>query len=242
MKYRLLLEQLNTLHDNDIIIITDGMDVIVADKKEIAINKFLNFNTSILISKDNISNYVANKIYGTYNNININAGLIMGYAGALKILIRLMCGSNFNKCKKTNIDDQALLIYTINNNKEFAKNIKIDINNNIFFNINSLLDTECKLNDTFDIKNNKLYIKNTNISPCFIHGPGNTNLNEICNFYKLPIAKNISRNGLYRINTYTKPYYLIKFIDEFKILLVLLVLYLIFIYYINKTSIVYRKN
>jgi hypothetical protein len=232
MKYKLLLENISNYNDNDIIILVDAYDVIVTDKKEVAIEKFKTFNIPLLLSKDghtgnSIFNYLHDKIFDTCNNYNICAGLMMGYVWALKNLIYLMCGNNLDKCKQLNMDDQILLTDTCNNNKLYKTLLKIDINSDIFFNtfgnVNKL-EFSFKIKDIFDIRQNKLYIKNTDNNPCFIHGPGNTDLNNLCKFYNLPSGKESNRDLGYRLKLYTKPQYLDKFSDEINKLLIAIVL------------------
>jgi hypothetical protein len=249
MKYKLLLENINKYDDNDIIILTDAYDVIVTGNKEELINKFKEFNKPILISKDgytgeSIFNYFHDKIFDTCNNYRICAGLMMGYVWALKKLINEMCGEDFNKCNKLNIDDQILIINVCNNYNFYKKYIAIDKNSKIFYNTYGNVDKlqfDFNLEDIFDIKDNKLYLRHTDISPCFIHGPGNANLNELCKYYGLPIIKKSSRDMMYRIKIYTKPQYITKFSEEFyKIMIFFLYFFIIIIglyyreYYMNK--------
>jgi len=237
MKYKLLTETLNNYNDNDIIILIDAYDVIVTDSKSIAIEKFKKINKPILLSKDgytgnSIFNYLHSKIFDTYYNYQICAGLMMGYVWALKKLIFLMCGEELEKCKQLNLDDQVLLINTCKKNKLYKNFVAIDNNSEIFYNTYGIVDNlefNFEITDIFDIKNNKLYLKSTDISPCFIHGPGNTNLNNLCNFYDLPISKKSSRDYVYRIKTYTKPQYLEKFSDEINMFKMFWIIFIIII-------------
>jgi hypothetical protein len=239
MKYKLLMENLNKFDDNDIIVLTDAYDVIVTDKKEVVIEKFKKFKKPILLSKDgytgeSIFNYLHDTIFDTCHNYRICAGLMMGYVWALKELIFLMCGNNLEKCKELNLDDQILIINICKNNKNFfTKNIAIDNNSEIFYNTYGKVDKlqfNFNVTDIFYINKNKLYIKDTDISPCFIHGPANTNLNNVCSFYNLPISKKSSRDMLYRIKLYAKPQYLKKFSDEiFKLKLFVIVIMLVMV-------------
>jgi hypothetical protein len=223
MKYKLLMENLNKFDDNDIIILTDAYDVIVTDKKEVVIEKFKKFKKPILLSKDgytgeSIFNYLHDKIFDTCHNYRICAGLMMGYAWALKKLVNEMCGEELQKCQQLNLDDQVLIINVCNNHDFYKKYIAVDKNSEIFYNTYGNVDNlefDFNLDDIFDIKNDKLYIRHTDISPCFIHGPANVNLNEVCNFYDLPVSKKTSRDMMYRIKLYTKPQYMERFSDEF---------------------------
>jgi hypothetical protein len=211
MKYKLLMENLNNYDDNDIIILTDAYDVIVTDRKEVAIEKFKRFNKPILLSKDgytgdSIFNYLHDKIFDTCHNFRICAGLMMGYVWALKKLVIEMCGDELEKCRELNLDDQVLIINVCNNYEFYRDHIAVDKNSEIFYNtygnVNNL-EFDFNLNDFFDIKQNKLFLKQTDISPCFIHGPANVNLSEICRFYDLPLSKKTSRDMMYRIKLYT---------------------------------------
>jgi len=240
MKFKLYKEKLSFLDDNDIVIMVDAYDVIILEKKEVMIEKFKKFNKPILLSRDGYINnfvfkYLQDKIYHGTNNYRINTGLLMGYVWALKKMYTLICGESLEKCKTPFLDDQMLLINTYHdyNNKQFFKeNSEFDYNSDVFFNTygdTRYPDFNFEINDIFHVQNNKLYLKNTDINPCFIQGPGNANLNNICNFYKLPIPNKISRDFSYRIKMYTKPMYLEKFSDIiFKIKLFIIVLLLTF--------------
>lgn len=240
MKYKLLLENINKYDDNDIIILIDAYDVLVIGNKEDVINKFKKFNKPILISKDgytgeSIFNYVHDKIFDTCNNYRICAGLMMGYVWALKKLIIEMCGENFNKCKELNIDDQVLIINVCKNYDFYKKYIAIDKDSKIFYNTYGNVDKlqfDFNLEDIFYTKDNKLYIKDTDVSPCFIHGPGNANLNEICKYYELPIREKSSRDMMYRIKLYTKPQYMSKFSDELNKIKIFFIYFFMMIFYL----------
>jgi hypothetical protein len=237
MKYRLLLENLNSFNDNDIIILIDAYDVIVTEKKDVVIEKFKKFNKPILLSRDgytgnSIFNYIHGKIFDEYYNIKICAGLMMGYTWALKKLIMLMCGNELEKCKMSHLDDQILLIDTCKKYKLYKNLIAIDKNSEIFYNTYGNVDRlefNFNITDIFDIKNNEIYIKHTDIHPCFIHGPGNVNLNNLCIFYDLPVGIKSSRDNIYRIKLYTKPQYLSRFSDEINKCVIFCVIFVIII-------------
>ena len=242
MKMNLFIESLNSFNDNDIIIMIDAYDVIILDNKEILIKKFKKLNKPIVLSKDgdvnnNLFKYVQDKIFHGSHNHRLCAGLMMGYTWALKELFNLICGEALEKCNKPFLDDQILLIdtyYDMNNRQFFKQNTIVDSNNEIFYNTygnTKYFEFNFEIADLFYEKNNKLYLNNTDISPCIIHGPGNTNLNSICHFYNLPIAKKISRDTSYRIKMYTKPMYLKKFSDEIlKIKICIIVLLITYAY------------
>lgn len=207
MKFRLFMEKLNSLNDDEIVIMVDAYDVIVTNTKETVIEKFKKFNKPILLSREpNPKNifikYLLSKMYNSSFSVQFNGGLIMGYVWALKKLSILMCGDNLDLCRRPFLNDQELLINTLENNTDFLdKYIAIDYNYDIFYNSlgtnNSyfLYESDFEITDIFDIKNNKVYLKDTDTVPCFIHGPGNLNLNNLCLFYNLPIIPKSNRNS-----------------------------------------------
>lgn len=221
MKIKLINEKLYQLNNNDIVIIVDAYDVIATEKKDTLIKKFKEFNKAIILSKDGepksyFFKFFHDRVFNSCNNIQLNAGLMMGYVWAIKELYTMMCGTNLEKCNRLDLDDQVLLINICNNNKKFFNRyVAVDINNHIFYNtFGYTVDFDFKVLDLFYISNNKLYVKDTDSSPCFIQGPGNTNLNNLCNFYNLPLELKTSRDLVYRLKTYTKPQYLDNFSDE----------------------------
>lgn len=230
MKYKLLQEVLNNFDDNDIIILIDAYDVIVNNSKDVILERFKKFNKPLLLSKDGepgnaIFKYAYNKIFDSCRGTNICAGLMMGYVWAFKLLIVEMCGQNLSKCGELNLDDQIILVNVCNNNEFYRKYLAIDYNNYVFFNTFGTTNFEIIISEMFTIRNDKLYIKNADYSPCFIHGPGNVNLNNICKFYNLPLGKKISRDMVYRIKLYTKPQYMSRFKDEiYKIIILFVVI------------------
>jgi hypothetical protein len=241
MRIKLYIDKLNTFDDNDIVIIIDAYDVIILENKDVLIQKFKKFDKAIILSRDPdanniLSKYLQTTIFHKSHNYKICAGLMMGYAWALKKLFYLMCGDTLEKCKKDNLDDQLLLINTFydKNNKDFIKkNIMVDYNSEIFLNTfgnTAYLEFDFEITDIFYIKNTKLYLKNTDINPCIIHGPGSTNLNSVCNYYNLPIAKKMSRKSIdYRLNLYYKPQYIEKFSDDiFKVKLFIIIMLITF--------------
>jgi uncharacterized protein YlzI (FlbEa/FlbD family) len=234
MKYKLLIENLNNFNDNDIIILIDAYDVIVTGSKNEVLEKFKKFNKPIVLSKDAkpdniILNYLHSKIFNTCHQTNICAGLIMGYVWAFKKLIQMMCGKNLEKCQQLHLDDQMMLINVCNNKEFYNKYITIDFKNELFYNITGVVDAMINISELFTIKNNRLYVKNTDISPCFIHGPGSIDLNNICNFYNLPLGKKTPRDFLYRIKLYTKPQYLSRFTNEITMIIIFVLILIIVI-------------
>ena len=96
-KAKTITRYLETLPPEEIVVILDGFDSVIK-KTENAEEVFKSMNCKVLISKENkgdffkyipdfIGKYISYKIFGhCKEGISANSGLIMGYAGYLKII------------------------------------------------------------------------------------------------------------------------------------------------------------
>ena len=125
-KIQTLYEYLENIKDDIIIVIIDGFDTEINGFIESLYEKFLKFNTKILLSTAEESK-ISKRVYGTcINNITVNGGLYMGYNKNIKELYKLMIDNAESN------DDQLEL----NKSCKFLKDkIKIDTSNEIFLNI-----------------------------------------------------------------------------------------------------------
>jgi hypothetical protein len=130
MKFQEVYNKIKTLPDDDIVIFLDGFDTFINGNLETAIERFKKMNCKVLMSKSPchdymIIQYFVNKVFPPcYNGHCVNTGLYMGYVKYIKNMLEK---SKFNSCK----DDQRII-------NQLCKNInyiKIDINNEIFYNI-----------------------------------------------------------------------------------------------------------
>jgi len=232
-RFRLILNYLEKLNKEDIICIIDGYDVICTRNLNQLKSTFLEmkkkYKCKIIIGYDNLPlndifqyyNYLWVKYYfSTCNNISLNAGTYIGQVKDLLIILKEIYNLNPND----KADDQVLFTKYCNIN---SNDIYIDINNEIFLTI----DTPGKEVDNFLIfENNK--IKYNNNYPFFIHGPGQTFLDNIIiklNYdydYLNPIKKELKSN--FHKTT------LSNIINFFKILLLIIIaiilIYIIFIF------------
>ena len=88
MKYTLWEKYINTLPDNEIIMINDAYDVVILDKAEIIIQKFKKFNKPIVFSiqKGAIIDMSFPKCYDQV----MCSGNIIGYVKQIKQLIKVI--------------------------------------------------------------------------------------------------------------------------------------------------------
>jgi hypothetical protein len=232
MKINLINEYLKSLPDNDIVVISDAYDVILLQNASNILKKFKSFNKPIVISKDAQGNfifsYMQSKVYKKCNNVQICAGLYMGYVWAIKLLYSEMCKNN--NCIENNKDDQMMLTNVCNNNDFFNKYIDIDNNYLIFYTtVGSGFSFTYSPDSNSDIINNKLIINNTNQEPSFVHGPNYTKLDLILNTYNLPLNNNYNRNITEKLFIYFKYEYLQYYITDILIFILILTLIIYFI-------------
>lgn len=128
-----VLNYLKTQPDDEIVIFVDGFDSIIKDDLSTVKQKFEQYDCKVLFSKDENTQHVIFKpfvyfmqrtIFQNCNrNVRANAGMFMGYAKHLKIVLNDISKS---KCK----DDQVV------GNKLCKKYdfIKVDTHNKIFKN------------------------------------------------------------------------------------------------------------
>lgn len=181
-RYLLISKFLENLLDDEIVVIIDGYDVLYVNNVGLE-DKFKSLDANILFGVDIINSFFNKMLYKrafpyvcVYDNkeININAGMYMGYCKYLKLFISLICSDN--DCSDKNIDDQRMLsLYC--NNTFFNENVKFDMDSKIFLNLyrDNILSTK----SSFKLTEGQVIINNN--TPNFVHGPGNIDLNFILN-------------------------------------------------------------
>jgi hypothetical protein len=219
-KFKIMKDHLNLLNDKDICIFVDAFDVIVLKDLSEITNRFLKYNTPILLSRDSkitniIRKYLYNKCFKSCRGTNINSGCYMGYVWALKIMFSKI----FEKYEQTRENDDQVLMIDICNDPFFDNYIKMDMNRSIFLNIlcqNILSDN---LVITLD-KNNKL-INEYGIEPCIVHAPGNGDMKEIIKAYTF---QNIQKESFVNGSLSKVPLYIRFFGNEIVVLIIIIVL------------------
>ena len=141
---------LNTCNPDTIVIFLDGFDSIIQKPIDVAIQRFLDYDTEILLSQDKIPNpnFITKKIFGTCTDIMVNSGLYMGYVRSLKKFLNYVINKDYST------DDQRNFNYAC---KYFKNMLKIDTEMKVFKNLNFSERQEINF-DIFDT--------------CFIQIPG----------------------------------------------------------------------
>ena len=175
-RFKLMLDYLKKIKPNDIVCFIDGYDVICVRNLLELKNEFIKIiekeQCKIIIGhekhvkiKDKI---FAPLLFGRCKNLSINCGTYIGYANdILKVL-----SETFNLNPDTKADDQLLITKYCNMNE---KDIYIDVDNKIFLTIVNQLDN-IDSNIKIDNDNNVFYNNN---KPFFIHGADATYLDNI---------------------------------------------------------------
>jgi hypothetical protein len=197
-KFKLIIDYLKTLDDNDIVCFIDGYDVICTRNLLELKNTFIEIKNKTQckiivghdkIVTDNFIYYLSKKIvtmyFDTCNNISLNSGTYIGYAKDLLEVLIL----TYNTEPQYAADDQKLLIKYCNLN---PNNVFIDIDNNIFLTIAKPLGN---IDYLLSIKNNEIIYNNNN--PFFIHAPGGTYLDNVIKLLGYKIPKSIDNQIFY---------------------------------------------
>ena len=232
-RFKLVLDYLKSLNGNDIVCFVDGYDVICTRNLKTLPNIFLNLkkkhNCKIIIgkhkriSKNNIiayfNNLMVNYYFSTCNNKALNAGTYIGYAKDLLNILEKI----YNLFPINNYDDQILMTKYC---KKYSNEIYIDTNNEIFL---TLENPYKEIDNYLEFKNNQVYYNNN--SPFFIHGAGDTYLDNI--IIKLKYDYDNKINNLILKNYYNKLYF--RLLNNiWLIFLILIVIILIILFYVYK--------
>jgi hypothetical protein len=229
---KLVLNFLEKTKDDDIICYIDGFDVICCRNLKELPNVFNNLvtlhNCKIIVgehkfvkNKLNYLQYLFNSIYfSKCKNMLLNAGTYISKSKDLKYILQKIYFTNPND----KLDDQILLTeYCINN----LSNIYIDTKNEIFL---TLQNSYNEIDDLLNIEYNKITYNNN--SPFFIHGVGETYLDNII----IKLNYNYNYNDKVK-NKLLKTYYSKKLFrfsnnDYYIIFIILFILFIFFIFYL----------
>ena len=206
-----IIDHIKTLDKNDIIVLSDGFDVVLMGYKEELYKKYLAFNKDIVIGIENISGikkFFEKRIFKEYKGFNICAGLIIGKVESLiKMYDLIKKQFDLSKFK----DDQLLLTLFLNKNPKFSdKYVGLDTKSELFLNLScsnllSSIDNTKELNEKVQcIDNKRLLNKKYNTKPVFLHGPGNLNLKKYIKHLGYTNIPDIKSLSIKRIIYYTQ--------------------------------------
>ena len=206
-KFKLLLNKIENVDDNEIIAFCDGFDVIVVNSAHLLKTLFLKLDCDIIFGKENSNHnsfihYLSRICFKNYhllerNNIP-NSGVYVGYAGKIKKFLKLCL-----KIISTENDDQDITYFIYYNRKKYDLNIKLfdeylytipfnkDVSYVFSFNESRIKKITCDLNKVF-----------------FIHSNGNRNMDIYCKELNYPLKlKGGSKSNHSHIMHYSKMLY-----------------------------------
>jgi hypothetical protein len=243
-KYIKMIDYLKSLLKTDIVCFVDGYDVICTRNLKELVPTFLNIKQKtgckVVVGFDNVDNYILKQIdtfmFGTCNNILLNSGTYIGYAGDL--LNMLM--SIYKISSDYNSDDQKLLTMYCNSN---PKDVFIDVTNELFL----TLIRRGEMSDYISIKNKKVFYNNR--QPFFLHAAGgcsyldNTIVELGYNYnYKDNIKEQLTKDYYKKFFYYVKMNIYYVLLTLFLLLILLIVLIMIFNKFFNKFFIRFYKK
>jgi hypothetical protein len=204
------------LEPNQLFLLIDAFDSLCYGRPEEVYQYFIKQNCDIVFAEGakthGINKYIQEKLYTKCQGKQINFAMI-GYANKISKIFKNALSKEFG-----NINEEQYQLSILCNR---YPNIKIDSDHYIFHVIS---------NDTsnIQIKNRPIYLPNGN-KPCFITGPGNTQLQNFVSTCFLEPKINNNLFGWKRIKTYYSFFYIeiIIFISLF-ILFIILILQKVF--------------
>jgi hypothetical protein len=205
-RFNLMKEYLQSLDPNEIVVFIDAFDVIPLLPEKDILERFLSFNSPIVISsEEKFSNIVLDfgykDIFSKFKDGYCNCGSYMGYVKYLLKMYDVM-DQYRNNCG----DDQVVMSRSAND-PFILKNVSLDKNNNIFLTLRT--NEKIFYRGIMDI-DNKYYTYINGImrwkinKPAFVHGPGSVNLDHfvIDNNLTKPIREPKGSDVYKRFNQY----------------------------------------
>ena len=151
---------LDTCEPNTIVIFVDGFDSMIIKPLDVAIQRFLDYDTEILLSIDQGSHnsYMRRQVFGSCDGkYIINSGLYMGYTRTLKRFLNFIHNKNYSTDDQRNFNQAC---------KTFQNMIKLDTKQTVFNNLAP--------------HNLKRITKNfTNLDACFVQLPGEISYDRV---------------------------------------------------------------
>jgi len=182
MRFKLWLQYLNTLDDNEVVMINDAYDVIIIENKEQILEKFKTFKKPVVFGNQcGIYEYFIKR-----QEYTLCFGNMIGYVKYIKIIINILM-DNKELWKKYNNDDQLILNELYAKHNALQDIIGIDKDNTIFFvasDLNRITNIQYLLNkDINGLKmENNLLLNQDNEPISILHLAANMDGNKYLNY------------------------------------------------------------
>jgi hypothetical protein len=203
-RFNLIRNHLKKLRQDDVVVCLDAYDMLATQHASVVLERFKSFGSPIVISvdspvPDSISAYYRVRLFGKCPKADPCGGAYMGRVGALHALYSYICkefrcdDAGFDK-----LDDQRILTEVCCKDDPISQSIQYDYESRIFYNL-PVPKSELKIltaenifqpDERHQVKEGRLYLRETGVSPCFIHGLVNANMDVLTDLYQLPGRKN----------------------------------------------------
>jgi hypothetical protein len=207
-KYKYWEEYLSGLPENELVMMNDAYDVVMLDPANVIVEKFRKFNKPVVCSVQ--KGMILNFVFPKHFDHVICTGNIIGYAGAILKIIRLVIK---NKHLWNENSDQITFNRVCKVEPYMQENIGLDTDQTIFF-VTSIDNFSFSNNlKDIDMRNKKLYNKNKentkpNESISVLHLAVNMNGNTYLEYMGYDTSNSIVKGmGLYKLRqvwTYIK--------------------------------------
>jgi len=191
-KFSKMLEYLNALPDDEVVMFVDGYDVVLLQPPSIIEKRFRATGKPMIVAEDGshptaIVRYFMSKCFHDVEGLSVNTGTYIGYAGYLKRFLHMLSWFSNDFAAGENDQEVASRIW-----KQFPEMITVDerceffvtlYGGSLFLPDNNISWSEWPhiqwSNDGSLVVNNDSNESNNSVFPCVLHGPCNTNLNDI---------------------------------------------------------------
>jgi len=184
-RIKLMKEYLIEIDPEELVVFIDAYDVFNIRDEESICKQFAKFEKDIVISSEFqtslLSDYFFKRIFGSpCRSHKINAGM---YAGKASALLEFYEEVNKFSLNGTEVDDQKLFMRCCGNSHFFQNRVAVDAEGFLFLNINAGNENPQSAH-LYRVDRHKIIVNRSGLEPCFIHGPGNVNLDAIAQIYQ----------------------------------------------------------
>lgn len=230
-KFTLMREHLAGVDDDDVIIFLDAYDVLATQPASVVLERFLAVGTPIVVSvedtrdTDFLTRHVRKKVFGSCPDAAVCSGAYMGRAHALR---RMHDYIHDRFGYEDTMDDQRLLTAACADSAFAGGLIGYDYGMGVFYTIpqpgtlrvitasNRFVPDPRK----HELRGGRLFLREAGVSPCFIHGNGNVDMDLLVDLYRLPASQD--KRPMYLVGAVAHHASFLK--EEMAVLFVLIVL------------------
>jgi len=206
------LEYVESLPPSDVVLFVDAFDVVLLQDEETIMRKFQMSGAQMIISKDGehpngMIDFFIKRVFRPVGKTYINIGAFIGTAGFVRLLMKELFAFGEGFTEREN-DQELLARYLSKHTELVGKEVVIDTNCDLFLNLyggsstwvgNNKYALKDHVKDLEVVKDKttgqgSLHYLKTNSWPAVVHGPANTNLNELFDQLGFRQCKDVDKN------------------------------------------------